>query len=72
MDRHISYNPLWKHLIEIRMTRTQMAEWIGISRNTLAKMGRDEYVALKIIERICNKMKLNISDVIEMIEKKPK
>ena len=51
------------------MTRTQMAEWVGISRNTLAKMGRDEYIALEIIERICNKMKLNISDVIEMIEK---
>ena len=55
MERHISYNPLWKHLIEIEMTRTQMAEWVGISRNTLAKMGRNEYVALEIIERICNK-----------------
>ena len=67
MERHISYNPLWKHLIEIKITRTQMAECVGISRNTLAKMGRDEYIALEIIERICNKMKLNISDVIEMI-----
>lgn len=51
------------------MTRTQMAEWTGISNSTLAKMGRDEHVSLRIIERICNIMKLDISDVVEMTDR---
>ena len=66
MAKHITYKPLWKKLIDQKMTRTQMAERVGISRNTLAKMGKDEHVSLDIIERICDRMDLKVSDVIDM------
>lgn len=47
----ISYDPLWKKLIDLGLSKTQMAEKAGISRNTLAKMGKNEYIALEMIEK---------------------
>ena len=43
-----------------------MAEKAGISRNTLAKMGKNEYIALEMIERICMKLELPVQDVLEV------
>ena len=43
-----------------------MAEKAGISRNTLAKMGKNEYIAVEMIERICMKLGLPIKDVLEV------
>ena len=47
----ISYDPLWKKLIDLKFSKTEMAEKCGISKNTLAKLGKNEYVALEMIER---------------------
>lgn len=62
----ISYDPLWKKLIDLGLSKTQMAEKAGISRNTLAKMGKNEYVALEMIERICMKLSIPVEDVLEV------
>lgn len=37
----ISYDPLWKKLIDLKLSKTQMAEKTGISKNTLAKLGKN-------------------------------
>ena len=42
--RSISYNPLWKKLIDLKMSKAELAEKAGISRSTLAKMRKDEAV----------------------------
>lgn len=62
----ISYDPLWKKLIDLGLSKTQMAEKAGISRNTLAKMGKNEYIALEMIERISVKLEIPIQDVLEV------
>lgn len=46
-----SYNRLWKLLIDKRMTKTDMRKAAGISTNILAKMGKDEPVAMKSLEK---------------------
>lgn len=66
--RKISYDPLWKKLVDLKLTRTQMAERAGISKNTLAKMGKGEYVSLEMIERICVGLEIQVYDVIEVKE----
>ena len=67
MQRKISYDPLWKKRVELKLTKTQMAEKAGISKNTLAKMGKNEYVALEMIERICTALDCDIVDVISCL-----
>lgn len=60
-----TYKPLWKTLIDKNMTKTQLKEMIGISPSTLAIMGKNEYVAMSVLDRICNALDCSISDVIE-------
>lgn len=63
-----SYKPLWKQLIDKDMTKTQLREKIGASPSTFAVMTKDEYVAMSILDKICNTLNCNIEDVIEHIK----
>ena len=63
-----NYKPLWKKLIDKNMTKTELKEKIGISPTTLATMGKDEYVAMSILDKICNALNCNINEVIEHIK----
>lgn len=60
-----TYKPLWKTLIDKNMTKTQLKEMIGISPSTLAMMGKNGYIAMSVLDRICNALNCNINDVIE-------
>ncbi len=62
----ILYDPLWKKLIDLKLSKTQLAEKAGISKNTLAKLGKNEYVALEMIERICMKLEIPVEEVLEV------
>ena len=62
----ISYNPLWKTLIDKGMKKTDLCSVVGIGISTLAKMGKSEYVALAVIERICLALDCNVEDVVEI------
>ncbi len=63
----ISYNRLWKTLIDKHMNKTELRDRIGISNATLAKMGKNEPVNLAIIEKICKELNCRGEDVIEII-----
>lgn len=60
----ISYNGLWKLLIDKNMKKTELMEQIGISSGTLAKMGRNEEVALSVLTKICEKYGCTYGDLI--------
>lgn len=62
----ISYKKLWIKIAEEEMKRTDLKEYAGISSNTLAKMGKNEYVSLEVLERICRKFQCDIGDIIEI------
>ena len=64
--RTISYDPLWKKLIDLKLSKTELAQKASLSKGTVAKMGKDEYVALEVIVRICNALDCEIYDVIEL------
>ena len=59
-----SYKPLWKLLIDKEMTKKTLMQLTGISKSTVDKMYRGEYVSLNVIDRICHHLKCDISDVI--------
>lgn len=62
--RKLSYDPLWKKLIDEKMTKTELAERAGISRGIITRMGKDEMVTLEAIVKICNALDCNISEVV--------
>lgn len=49
----VSYNRLWKMLIDKNMKRVEMQYLAGISGNILARMGKNQYVSMETIEKIC-------------------
>lgn len=65
-----SYKPLWKLLIDKDMTKKQLMEATGISKSTMDKMGRGEYVSMEIIDRICSFFDCDIGVILEHIQER--
>ncbi len=61
----VSYNKLWKILIDRKMNRTDLKKAAGISFNILSKLGRDEFVSMESIYKICVALNCRIEDVME-------
>lgn len=65
-----SYAPLWKLLIDRKMTKEDLRVKIETSPATIAKMGKGERVSLDVIERICRTLNCRVEEVIEYIPDK--
>lgn len=64
---NLSYDKLWKMLNSLNVSKMNFAKTIGISNATLAKLGKDEPVALTVLMRICEKYNCCIENIIEFI-----
>ena len=62
----VSYRKLWIKIAEKEMKRTDLKDVVGISPNTLAKLGKNEYISLEILERIARYMQCDIGDIVEI------
>lgn len=62
----ISYDKLWKMLIDKKMNRTALKDAAGISFNVLAKMGKGEPVSMESMLKVCRALDCDISDVMEI------
>ena len=60
-----SYKPLLKLLIDKNITKTQLREQLGISMATLAKISKDEYISMKVLDDICSLLNCKIEDIVE-------
>lgn len=65
-----SYKPLWKKLVDVDMTKTQLASQCKMSYNTISKMTNNQYIDMKNLDKICNFLNCNIEDIIEHIPNK--
>lgn len=63
----ISYNRLFKLLIDKGLKKMEFAKKVGISTNTLAKLSHNEFVSMEIIVRICRKLNCSIDDIVEIL-----
>ncbi len=68
-NRVISYNGLWKLLIDKNLQRKDLEKTLKISPSTIAKMGRGELVAMSVLYRICEHLDCNIGDVVSFEKK---
>ena len=64
----VQYNRLWKLLIDKKMKKSALTELADVSSSTIAKLNRDEYVSLEVLERICRALRGDIGDVVELTE----
>ena len=62
----VSYRKLWMKIAEKEMKRTDLKDEVGISSNTLAKLGKNEYISLEVLERICRFMQCDLGDIVEI------
>lgn len=62
----ISYDKLWKMLIDKKMNRTELKEAAGISFNVLAKMGKNEFISMESLCRICSTLECDLGDIVEL------
>ena len=63
----ISYNKLWKLLIDKKMSKADLRRAAGIAPNTMTKLRRDEEVSLAVLIKICTALNANIGDIMDLI-----
>ena len=63
----LSYNKLWKLLIDKGMTKTEMRLKADISTTTLAKLGKNETVSMEVLLKICKVLECNVGDIMDVI-----
>ncbi len=66
----VSYNNLWKLMIDKKINKSELCKSVKISSSTMAKMTNEEMVSLSILEKICAELECNISDVMEFTDLK--
>lgn len=64
----LSYNNLWKTMIDKKVKKGELCKVTGISSSTMAKMNKDEPVSLVIIMKICEALECNIEDVVTALK----
>lgn len=63
----ISYNKLWKLLIDRKMSKADLRKAAGIAPNTMTRLRRDEEVTLTVLNKICKTLEVDIGDIMEFL-----
>lgn len=63
----ISYNKLWKLLVDKKMSKADLRKAAGIAPNTMTRLRRDEEVTLTVLNKICATLEVDIGDIMEFL-----
>ena len=64
----LSYNKLWKLLIDKGMNKVNLRDRIGIGPSTLAKLTKNQRVSMEVLAKICYELDCNIGDIVDYIK----
>lgn len=64
----VTYEKLWKLLKEKGMKKIELQRKAGISGNILARMGRDEYISMESVEKVCRILHCGVDDMLDFID----
>ena len=67
----VSYNGLFKQLIDKGWNNTEFAREVGISSNTLAQLSKNELVSLEVLVRICQRLDCPLGDIVQIVPHEP-
>lgn len=63
----VSYNKLWKLLIDKNLKKKELAEMAGISNSLIAKLRKNENVTVEVLVKICSALDCEINDIMEIV-----
>lgn len=64
----VSYDKLWKLMKANKMKKQDLAKAAELSSYMMAQLGKDEYVSLEVIAKLCKVFHCDVGDIVEMIE----
>ena len=64
----VSYNRLWKLLIDKKMSKADLRKQAGLAPNTMTKLRRDEPVAMVVLEKIGATLDTDFGDIVEYVK----
>lgn len=67
-----NYNKLWKQLIDKNINKTELTNLAGITTNAMAKLGKNEYVRVDVLEKICTTLDCKLDDIVEFVPSEKK
>lgn len=67
---YVSYDKLWKLLIDKKMNKGELAKTAKISTSTIAKMSKSELVAMTVLVKICLALQCDIGDIVSIVKNK--
>lgn len=63
----VTYNKLFKLLIDKELKKTEFAKAVGISANTMAKLSRNETVSMDVIVKICRYLQCSVDEIMDVL-----
>lgn len=66
----VSYNRLWKLLVDRKMSKADLRKASGVAPNTMTKLRRDEEVTLTVLGKICSTLNVDYGDIMEYIDER--
>lgn len=63
----VSYNKLWKMLIDKNISKTELTHLAGITTNAMAKLGKNEDVRVNTLEKLCTSLDCKLDDIVEFV-----
>ena len=64
----VSYNKLWKLLIDRNMSRSQLKTVTGVSTASIAKLGKGENITTAVLIKICEGLQCDLTDIMELVD----
>lgn len=63
----VSYNKLWKILIDKEMSKTALIRAAGITTNAMARLGKNEDVRVEVLVKICRTLNCTLDDIVDIL-----
>ena len=63
----VSYDKLWKKLIDLKLKKKDLKDITGIGSTTMSKLTNNEPASMTVMIKICIALKCNIGDVMDVV-----
>ena len=64
----VCYDKLWKLMKANKMKKQDLAKAAELSSYMMAQLGKDEFVSLEVIAKLCKVFHCDVGDIVEMVE----
>lgn len=68
INMEVSYNKLWKLMIDKGINKSNLRQLTGIGTNTIAKLSKNQMVSMEVLMKICQTLECDISDICEFLK----